>query len=310
MDPLLDKIEAALGRLEDRVLSELTTARGQPSEDGIASLASESQEHLNTVTMKLWHALEHSGDKVNLSLKTDRHEDIGDRIIIVKKLLEARITVAALDEMMRAPQKNSAGSLALLARRYQTAGNERDLMSAVAEGKAAFRSRELSAAALEALDRAQTPEEIRRKLGDHTGPGSASQFASKDLSTMAPQAKRGIATTPEEIRRKLAEKQSTTSGASSFVARDVAHAAPPETPKPSRKNTAAPPKQAIAQSPEEIRKKLANRSGAPAERASFAAKDIDPVAPPPVREQPAEKPKSAGKAVFESRDLSTPPKKG
>jgi len=64
----------------------------------------------------------------------------------------------------------------------------------------------------------------------------------------------------------------------------------------------------IAQSPEEIRRKLAERQGAgSAGKATFGAKDIEPIpqkAPPPKKEEPKEKP--AGPARFEARDLSDP----
>lgn len=68
--------------------------------------------------------------------------------------------------------------------------------------------------------------------------------------------------------------------------------------------TAAPPisKRKVAQSPEEIRRKLAAKGASPQGKASFGSKDIEPLQPTP---KPEKKSESAlkGPAIFDSKDI-------
>ncbi len=213
---------------------------------------------------------------------------------------------------------SASRELAILAEQVLLHHVEGQSIEEVVKERAEFLSRDLSNAPIEAKkkrDIAQTPEEIRRKLNQRDGAGAAgaSKFAARDLSTSQPKSKE-VAQSPDEIRRKLAERGAKQeSGASRFEAKDLSNttqtfvAATPPPPKKAEKE--------IAQTPEEIRRKLAERQGASGGKAVFGAKDVESVADKfPAKEETKEKEtqkpaasKSAGKAIFEAKDLSDPP---
>ena len=68
--------------------------------------------------------------------------------------------------------------------------------------------------------------------------------------------------------------------------------------------TAAPPisKRKVAQSPEEIRRKLAAKGASAQGKASFGSKDIEPLQPTPKPEKKSE-PALKGPAIFDSKDI-------
>jgi len=226
----------------------------------------------------------------------------------------------------------AAHHLAALASRFQAEGDEKEMMNAAATGKAVFLSKELSAGAVKANEgtpedkKAQSPDEIRKKLAGASRASGASRFESRDLSATSTQAlaiKEGLAQSPEAIRKKLERAGARTSGVSSFQAKELSQTMPPmaePTVKPAVKKKIATESKNVAQTPAEIRKKLKSRNAepAPAGKASFGAKDIEPlgpqeVSPPryprknePAPTAPTETPK--GKAVFESKDLSSTPR--
>lgn len=199
------------------------------------------------------------------------------------------------------------------------------------KGRAYFESRDTAQRPETARDIAQSPEEIRKKLEARkqatgaTAPAGSSTFEARELSnTLDPRAgvKANIALTPDEIRRKLESRSR--GETSSFKARDLsagitlageqkvseqkAEATPAEpAPKPKPLPRATGP---VAQTPEEIRKKLAQRDPTSAGKATFASKDIDNPnekysSPPPPRPDPVDpepEPPRTGRAVFEARD--------
>lgn len=276
MSDLLDKINHDLTELEEKLLLELRRLRKLHLDERYSPLDEAIKLELSLTRDALAESLEHSGDRQNLSLKTDLHEKLQERMDVMRSLLHRKIPTAFI-ESAHEEAKRSSESV------------ERTISQ----------SREL--AVLELLVRqhhidGRSIEDIMKERA---------QFSSRELRSghVADLAGKGkIAQSPEEIRRKLAERGSTSSGASSFAARDINHTADFKT---------AAPKGAIAQSPEEIRKKLAERQAAgTTARASFTAKDIEPGYPQDFggrkeKEKPEpEKPK--GKAIFEARDLSKP----
>ncbi len=395
MSEILDRLENAVREVEEQLLAEFDRIRKTLSGEAYSTIDPGVKTALDSIVMGLWHDLEHSGDRNNLTLRTERHENLSTRMIVLKKLLDARIPTAFLAEAEeqfartrrsvavestpksdvpksrvtaeekkglfdsfrgmfgnksesgtanrikvteRAPTKTervgvyaeggiyaTAQQLASIAERFQTKGDEKDMMNAAVSGKAIFDSRELSSTGIPVVTstkKATSPDEIRRKLEQSGASGSrgASSFESRELSTAKAEA-RDLAQTPEAIRKKL-ENAARTSGASRFESRELSNPGAPPSPPPARrapveKSTQATDKQEVAQTPQEIRRKLEAREKAanPTGRASFGSKDIEPIVPQdiprrkekPQEEKVAERP--SGKAIFESKDLSPSDKK-
>lgn len=102
-DPLLDTIDTACEEAEEQLLEELKRIRKsdndaiEGSSTSTAIIDQGVSNALNEVVDHLWNELEHSGDESNLSLRTDRHESITVRLIVLKKLLGAKIPVEFID---------------------------------------------------------------------------------------------------------------------------------------------------------------------------------------------------------------------
>ncbi len=406
MTEILDKLEAALQEVEEQLLAEFNRIRKTLSAEPFSTIDPGIRNALDQVVRELWHELEHSGDRDNLSLRTERHDDLAARMIVLKKLLDARIPTAYLSEVEaemqrsrtavsgvsgrttrtrkaeitvrderddkgilgsirgmfggrdREEESSSGGTrtritdretpdskrpevyletgiyaanqhLARLASRFQTVGDDREMMKAAITGKAVFESRDLSTKIPDVdipdddtIGKASSPEEIRRKLEQRGKRASGtSSFKARDLSTTIPPTRGEIAKTPEAIRKKLEKTAPRSTGTSTFKARDLSSSIPPVNAAAVKPVKARPPVDStpagkkVAQTPEEIRRKLeARKSTTPAGKATFGARDIEPVVPrqqkqdkPADREKPA---KPTGKAVFEARDLSSgPPEK-
>ena len=389
MPDILDKLEGALSEVEDQLLAEFERIRKTLSGEAYSPIDAGVKNALNDVVMDLWHQLEHSGDRKNLTLRTERHETLSVRMIVLKKLLDAKIPTAFLAEAQEeiesarhsvekksipasrnaepiaetiedeigllekimqffrgkpTPESDTPDSfdpdqekvevyldsvyttaqhLATLADRFQTIGDDKDMMDAALSDKAVFESRELSSGGQEpeeqgSDEKAQSPEEIRRKLEKSNRQSSgASSFESRELTSAAPapaqaKQKREVAQTPEAIRKKLSGAGPSAGGASTFESKELSATMPPAAVKPVAEKKSAARKRDVAQTPDEIRRKLEARQGdsGSSGKASFGAKDIEPVAPQvpekpdrPVKEETEKRP--AGKAVFESKDLST-----
>jgi len=349
MSDLLDRLESALQEVEDQLLAEFERIRNSLSGEPYSSIDSDLKNAVNETVMGLWHELEHIGDSNQLTLRTERQEKISFRMIVVKKLLDAKIPTAYLaeaqeeiEESRREAESKStpdkyvaqaevtikehtgfletimqffrgkpvphdvtrsgsditaeeesgkveiyldtvyaAQHLAVIAARFQTRGDDKDMMNAVAGGKAVFQSRDLSDS---------MPKVSKRKSSD-----------AKDESE-------------EEIRRKPESTVRHTGGASTFESRELSTTIPPMPSKPVKPVAEKDEERDIAQTPDEIRKKLEARPGDSGSfgKASFGSKDIEPQEVPvpreaeeePVREEPVERP--TGKAVFGSKDLSSP----
>ena len=360
MSDLLDKLESALQEVEEQLLAEFERIRKSLSGEPYSSLDSDVQNALNEIVTGLWQELENIGDRNHLTLRTERQEKISFRMIVVKKLLDAKIPTAYLadaqeeiEESLREAETRSsedvaqtevtieepigfletimqffrgkpaadgatrsginiteveesgeekveiyldsvyaAQHLAVIALRFRTRGDDKDMMNAAVSGKAVFESRDLSDSMPKVSKRnSSDPEEVNQK---------------KDL-----------AQTPDAIRKKLESTVRRTGGASTFESRELSATIPPMPSVAARPVAEKKPpteKRDFAQTPDEIRKKLEARQGdsSSSGKASFSAKDIEHATPrvvprkvekEPVKEEPPERP--TGKAVFESKDLSS-----
>lgn len=318
-DPVLDNIDAATTEVETQLLSEFNRARTLDSGAGYCDLDKGISNALTEVVAQLWYQLGNSGDIHNLTLRTDRHESLEYRLMTIKKLIDAKVSIDLLHDLhqevirtrraLNIQTDTAQRQLALLATCFKTSGDVRKVMQSAVTGKASFESKELSSVLPQATRPTPTPGSGR------------SVFEARDLSTSAPaprphKSEAGpIARSPEEIRKKLEQANRRSTGASRFEARDLGGAPPSD---PAQRKT--PDKPAIAQTPEEIRRKLMSRQGSPTGRAAFTSRDIEPASPPvaPVRKPVTDdknktnqdrqtgKPRH-GRAVFEARDVSNPP---
>lgn len=318
MDELLKKIDRDLISLEEFLLLEIRRLRQQdtietysPIEPG---LKKEMKISFNT-TVK---TLEGSGDWSNLSLKSFEQEWIEDRLKVVRNLLVRQLPTAFLalsHEEHKQTRKSdfttddhqASVELAILDEQVGLHHVEGQSIDQVLQDRAEFDSTELTHGHATAKERrAQSSDDIRKKLEGKSGLSGTSSFASRDLrnltDTIADMPKKNIARSPDEIRRKLQEKGASVSqGASLFAAKDLSSSKHTPIVKPSGK---------VAQSPDEIRRKLAERQASQSSatsKAVFGSKDVSRAAAPTPQKSAAE-PKPAGKATFESKDLSGPGK--
>lgn len=355
MTDLLDTIDSSLQEIEEQLLKEFERIRNTLSDSRFEPIDTGVRNALTEVTDDLRSRLDQSGDRQNLSLMTERHEVLLSRIVVVRRLLAAKVPTAYLHEAHTEVVSNREKLEAKVQAKRQT--EERAAQEASTPEKRSFMgklkgffgsdnktenevlrnrisvteqeisglepvsvyldngiysaSRELAALA-NVFSLPQDTQEKIQKEHIRRVEGKA-QFESRDLSQQAATAKpdRSIAQTPEDIRRKLAERQGGTAGKASFGSRDLAHASAKEAPpkKPNAMEAAAARRAEI-----EAEKARQPTTG----KASFLAKDIEPIQPHEVRRRPgfgsseqqtenkkaeSEKPRS-GKAVFESRDLS------
>jgi len=364
MTELLDIIDNSLQEVEEQLLQEFSRIRNSLSETRFEPIDTGIKNALGEVVSGLRSKLEHSGDKNDLQLQTERHEVLFSRISVIRQLLNAKIPTAYLQEIHQdvatsrkqlerkvvASRSTEASSITeepskqggffnSLKNMFATDKSEqetkRNRIKITEQEQKQFEdvevyldngiysaSREL--AMLSSLVSEKTPvadnPESKKTPSPAAGPKGKAQFTSRDLTKGKAEAlpdplpSGQVAQTPDEIRRKLDARNSSKSGASTFEARDIKHAMPASNPSASVQRTIkkeTTPEE-IARTPEAIRQKLAERQQPSTGKASFGSKDIEPeVRPDPFRKPQAPKapepePLPAGKAVFESRDLSKP----
>ncbi len=306
MEEKLKNVDQSLIYLENTLLAELRRLRKLESDDDYSAIEPALHEEKKDIYRGLVMELESTADSSSLSIKSFEQEWIKGRMRVVRNLLVRKLPTLFLtlshnehkatdDSGFGTEEHYAAPELRILDEQVAMHHVDGRTIADVAREKAQFNSRELSKGHEQERARgaiAQSPEEIAKKLAGRKSDGGASQFLAKDLSgTIAPSTQTapeapakstGIAQSPEEIRRKLAERQANQQGAGSgnkatFGARDLSGTIAPSTPvAPVKKEEP----ESIAQSPEDIRRKLAERqaaSGQSAGRASFGAKDIEPI---------------------------------
>ena len=98
MADVLDTIDKSSDEVEEQLLDEFNRIRNTFSEDRYSTIDSGIKTALNEVTDTLVHQLEHSGDRTNLQLTTERHEIVRNRLRVLKALLNGKIPTAYLFE--------------------------------------------------------------------------------------------------------------------------------------------------------------------------------------------------------------------
>ena len=327
MSENLKRIDQDLIELEDRLLAELRRLRKLDSAEVYSHIDPALHEGLKLNYGALLESLQATGDWSNLSLKSEEQEWIEDRMRIVRNLLVRKLPTAFLSASHQEHKATSSSEFGtdahyaselLVILDEQVARHQVDgrTIEQVMQERAEFNSKELSKGHAQDSRRqiAQSPDEIRNKLKGSTGSGGPSRFESRDLGgstsrSAIPQkpastGNAGIAQSPEDIRKKLQGSKGS-GGPSTFTSRDLGGSTP-EAAAP-RKPAPEPEKSRIAQSPEEIRHKLAERQTSSTGKAVFGSRDIEPIPDkfPAATKKKEEPPKPrTGPAVFESKDLS------
>ncbi|MBO6555625.1 MAG: hypothetical protein JJ957_03920 [Pseudomonadales bacterium] len=326
MDEKLKQIDRDLIDLENALLYELQRLQLLDEDSVYSEIDPAIHREMKDYYRKLVAELEgDSKDWSNLSLKSFEQEWVEGRMKIVRNLLVRKLPTVFLtisENQNRAQGDSEFGTeehyaapwLAILDEVVAMHVVDGRTIEEIAKERAQFSSRDLDHEQEKLRERrAQSPDEIRNKLKGKMSGSGASQFAARELSnTISPVAnaqpvkpakKKEIAQSPDEIRRKLAERGSSAGGKASFGAKDLSSAPAPSAPAAPVKK-AAPAKE-IAQSPDEIRRKLAERGSSSGGKASFGAKDIQSANEKYAKkEEPKEAP--SGPASFEAKDLSDP----
>lgn len=339
MSDLLDKIDAALEEVEERLLAELGRCRTLNPDADYCVLEHELKNKLLNMVIELDRRLENSGDKKRLELRTERHEVIHARIVTARQVLESDIPVAYLHQVHE-EIKHSRDRLETraLARRKKlepevTMGQRRDRTDSL---KTLF-TRNINEKELN-RNRYLITEEEERELEDLDEMDefldSGIYSASRELAMLANLIHRGATNKPRPEQPK---------GRAVFEAKELKTTIPPVSKvKPTREPEPEPEleptqqardkeqqekKSDIARTPEEIRRKLEERKYQSSGPSSFGAKDIEPEQPqefygrkPSDSEEDKKEPGDEGtkedkeedkpasqKAIFESRDVSRSP---
>ena len=139
MSAILNEINNDIIDLEERLLAEFQRLRELEPSDTYSSIESSINDQISLNLSTHLQALEHSGDRDNLSLRTEEHEQLDERMLVVKNLLNQRIPNAFL-EVSHQEVKQSRRALELLVIRARTAAGrktEKSTTSAAARNRAA-----------------------------------------------------------------------------------------------------------------------------------------------------------------------------
>lgn len=312
MTDVLDKIDASLEEVEEQLLSEFHRTLDAGAADGFVRLDAGVKGALTEVTDILHKELETSGSG-GLSLVTDRHEVLYSRIAVLRHLFRTTLkmtqVVAAHDGI---EQRRQA-----LQRRVRHERSQQEPATPKSSGLRSLFSHRPT-------EQQQGRNEINVTAQEEQRLGQAQLYldngiftASRELAMLASLSRGGTLDRPPEEAE--GNDVPTPAGKAVFESRDLRYHAPPNervqrpnAPQPKPQPEPEISKRDIAQTPEEIRRKLeARRDQTRAGPASFQSRELasstysEP--PRPRRAEPAaEKPAvKSGPASFQSRELSS-----
>jgi len=269
MTKALDIVDTSLQEIEEQLLDEFKRIRNSLSDAPFETIDKGIQSSLSDVIQELLHMLENSGDKTNLQLQTERHETLFARASVIKQLLKAKIPTAYLHEIhkevktfrkkleikvvekreQKTPAENTPKNTGLL-------GSIKNLFSGNKSKQETLRNR------IKVTDQ-EAKEFDAVEIYQDSGVYSASRELAM-LSTRLVEA--GAFKNPTESKQEKVTpdkaQQSAPSGKASFESKDLSQQAPPLK------------KDSIAQTPEEIRRKLENNQPKPNTTSTFEAKEV------------------------------------
>ena len=323
-DTLLDTVDAGTEEVEEQLLEELGRIRTDNGQDYV-QIDQATRDALNNQVDHLWNQLAPSVVEGNLSLRTERHDSVSARLITTKKLLAASIPVSflhAIHEALIRERRSLEGKVKTTRDEATNGDPSTDRFGGQRSPKAQRQNKD---GITWQEEKAHLPDddqfadkgiysasrELHMLAACFTSSGDAKEmmnaavqgravFASKELSSAVPE-------------RQVTQKSN--AGPSNFAARDVTKETPEET-------------IGVATTPEEIRRKLAQRGTQSTGASRFEAKELSSAAEssdPPRRPEPkkvepekttfAQTPdeirrklqdrgnQSAGKAAFASKDI-------
>ena len=293
MDPILNSINQDLTDLEEKLLVELGSLRKSDAGDTYCKVNFDLRAELQFTLEALSEALDNSGDSTNLSLKTFEHE-----------MLEARMSV------LRSLTTRNIPSLFIELSHEEVTAERQQVEAMVGKYRTESHSKGLSADELNrltAFERTINPDRVSEPevdlLGHTKGAADKGLYsASRELAVLNQQ----VSLHHDEGHSidKVAQERA------DFNSRDLSAG------HVSDKRT----KGDLAQSPDEIKRKLENQSASGSGPSRFVAKDLaggstPAPAKPRRRKDIAQSPEqikkkleeqgteSSGKAVFGSRDV-------
>lgn len=285
-DKILETIGESIHEIERQLLAEFDRIRSTESTEAYSTIDRGVRNALDELVRQLWHDLEHSGDVNNLSLRTDRHEDMSVRLIVLKKLLDAKIPTALLHDNHQKAAKTQATSSPQTARTKKPVtdpdadGDRKGLLGSIKgmfggnkEEPRAHPASTPSATSNHAsndrvsvyLDKGvyAAAQQLASLAGHFDSGGDDKELMDAAVSGKASFQSRELSTAALSSRQvKEKSKPAAATGApSKFESRELSQQ-PPES------------RQGVAQTPEEIRKKL-EQSGTTASGTSrFEAKEV------------------------------------
>lgn len=305
MTDILEKLDLSLEEAEEQLLVELERVGNANPGQRFGELDVGVRNALAEIVDLLHHDLQHSGDASNLQLLTDQHEILYARIAVMRTLLNIKVPIDYLERAHTGVEtlRRKLDTRAIQLRKKSGIGpkpGER-LPGSFDHGPSAFQlgRNRLKVTAREA-DALMEPQNFL---------DAGIYSASRELAMIASLAKGGTIEEPPEQTNEDARQ-----GKAVFQSRELSATIPPVNKVlPVRE----PPrdKSQIAQTPEEIRRKLQERQAqaSAAGKANFASRELSTPPPPdpsrrpadPFKRAPEPEPPRSGKAVFASKDVSS-----
>ncbi len=314
MTEVLDTIDKSLQEVEEQLLQEFDRIRNTISDARFEAIDLGIKTALSSVVDELKDRLEKTGDASNLQLMTEQHEVLLARMAVLRQLLNAKVPTAFLHEAHNEVVSNRKKLEAKVETQRRKVEIRPDSEAEAEAGKSGlvnklkgmFGGGNQSDSAnsrntirvTEAEQKALEPVNIYLDNGIYS--------ASRELAALA-----NVFSLPEQQREALQDThekkmRAVISGKAQFESRDLSDQAPE-----------ARDGKDIAQTPEQIRRKLAERSSSQTSGASsFQSRDLSAGAPStsskPIAQTPEEIRRKlaarsggdAGKASFSSRDIS------
>jgi hypothetical protein len=253
MTDLLDTIDKSLQEVEEQLLDEFSRIRNALSDAPFAPIDIGIRNALGGVVTELYGQLDQSGDRVNLQMMSEVHEVLLARIVVLRRLIDSKVPTAYLHE---AHTEVSANRRQLEAKVVSRRSREEDSEDAPEKGAGLFGK-------IKGLfsGESKTEKEVsRNRIRVNVYLDNGIYSASRELAALA-----NVFNLPEPQKQAIqAEHKKRMDGKAQFGSRDV-----------SAQALGTKPDRDIAQSPDAIRRKLAERQSGQVGKASFAATDIE-----------------------------------
>ena len=310
MTELLDIVDSSLQEVEEQLLQEFDRIRNSLSDSRYEPIDSGVKNALTEVINDLTARLDHSGDRQNLSLMTERHEILLARIVVVRQLLNSKVPTAFLHEAHSEVVSNRKTLESKVQAKRQSEEPEQQAehqkLGFMSKLKGFFGSENKTEKEVSRNRIRVTEQEIETLEPVSIYLDNGIYSASRELAALA-----NVFSLPKDTQEEIQQAHAKrVEGKALFESRDLSSQQTPPVKIGAE----------IAQSPDEIRRKLAERQGVASGKASFGSKDIahvqakqTPPKPPSqmdiasarradVEAEKANRP-TTGKATFVSKDI-------